>query len=131
MPILGGPSKPAQRKPPLTRSQYVAGAAKFGKYTLVKPGRKLGAVYIDDKMGSDGCVKACDSCIEKYWGFWKKSTLRPNWGYYFTSECDGCGETYKLCILFVPDPQFYKVLAREHGRVASPKRKLFNWPWRS
>ena len=128
IPILNNGKVQAVNQP-LTQAEYDRGAAKFSSETLVKPGRIKGGPWISDKAQSIGSVKLCDSCVERYWGFWKKTGHKASWNNYFTGECDGCGERYMLLILFLPEPQFHKVLTGAHGRFASPKRKLFRFPW--
>lgn len=109
---------------------YQKEAIRVGSQAIRKPDRRLGAGYIADKLSRDTGIILCDNCIRKYYGFWEKTDHRPNWGYYFTGHCDGCGTRYALCILFLPDKNFRKVLAEQHGQCASPRRKLFRLPWR-
>jgi len=121
--------RPAQPQAFMTREQRRKGLIQTASQTIKKPGRQLGGCYISDKAENRGSVKLCDGCVKKYWGFWKQSGHRPSWNNYFTSDCDGCGESWMLVILFLPQDLFSKVLGGSHGRFSSPRRTVFRWPW--
>ena len=110
----------------LSREQYRQGIIKATSRAVVKPGMQLGGCYISDKAENRGSVKLCDSCVTRYYGFWKQTGHRASWNNYFTSECDGCGESHCLVILFLPEDQFSSVLGGMHGKFASPKQTIFS-----
>ncbi len=135
VPILNGDKRVAVPVNPrtffsLSRDAYNKGIAHASSQTVVKPGRQLGGCYISDKSENQGSVKLCDSCVTSYWfgrgGLKQQGTHRPSWNNYFTSDCDGCGESYCLVILFLPQDQFSKVLGGTHGKFASPRAPIFS-----
>jgi len=110
----------------MSRDTIIKGAKEVQKSAVIKPGRMLGACYISDKAECQGSVKLCDACVTKYYGFWKQTGHRPSWNNYFTSDCDGCSQSWMLVTLFLPEDQFDKVLGGAHGRYSSPKKTVFS-----
>ena len=114
---------------PYSPEFYAQGMAKVAPLEHLKPSRRTGSNWINERAHTIDSVTLCDACITKYWGFWRVEGMRPSWNNYFTGECDGCSTRYSLVILFVPESRFESALAGMHGRFSSPRPKLFKWPW--
>ena len=88
--------------------------------TISKPGRKLGAAWTDDKVGQRRAVTMCPDCIRKYNGWWRQAHYRPDWGWRYIGDCDGCGAVTLYVTLFIQELEFYQSLGPGHGRNPQP-----------
>jgi len=105
VPLLG-----RQKAADINRAAYEKAKAD----AIKKPGRKLGAVWIDRYASRRRNVTLCEECWRKYWGWWKKYGYRADWVGWW-SHCDGCGRHVR-CNGFYPEeaingavaPQFWR-----------------------
>ena len=84
-------------------------------FTIKKPARKLGAVWTSEKVDQRIPVLMCESCWRKYDRWWVANSYRPDWGWAYRSNCDGCAIEFHLCTLFHAEEKFYDVLSNNHG----------------
>lgn len=90
------------------------------RFTIVKPQRKLGACWTSDKVAQRKAVLMCEECWRKYDGWWKQEHYRPDWGWRYIVDCDGCSTIGILGTLFMPEEGFYGALSPAHGRYPKP-----------
>jgi hypothetical protein len=95
------------------------------KYAVVKPERQLGAPHIADRVALRKNVRLCDTCWRRYYGWWRRYEYRPDWSYYWRSNCDGCSMKMILCICMYPEENFYRCLTESFGHVPEPNRKIY------
>jgi len=91
--------------------------------SIFKPDRKLGAVWIDNKVGQTKPVTMCWSCVHKYRGWWKKYHYRGDWEWGYVADCDGCGCRNVKSVLFIHETEFFNSLGPSHGRLPEPSRR--------
>lgn len=89
-------------------------------FTVIKPLRMFGACWTSDKVAQRRTVVMCEVCWRKYKGWWKRAEYRPDWGYRYTSDCDGCSTPDCHCTMFAPEETFYQFLGPGHGRQPKP-----------
>lgn len=87
---------------------------------VIKPQRVLGAVWTHRKVSDRRPVVMCPACVNKYDRWWKKEHYRPDWGFPYMGDCDGCGEMFCHVTLFHAEEKFYTVLTDAHGRASRP-----------
>lgn len=90
------------------------------KFSVVKPGRRLGASWICDKVGARRPVVLCGECILRYKGWWKKEDYLADWGWNYIGDCDGCSLVGCRVTLFHARERFHDVLSAAHGRGKQP-----------
>lgn len=66
---------------------------------VIKPERSLGAPWIDDFVSQGKGVNLCHDCRNRYRDWYKKFDYHPRHSPVL-SDCDGCSELRKLCILY-------------------------------
>jgi hypothetical protein len=93
---------------------------KLKNLTVSKPGRKLGGVWTDDKVGQRQAITMCPDCVRKYKNWWKPVHYKPDWGWRYFGDCDGCGINNLHVTLFLQEAEFYKSLSHNHGRRPQP-----------
>ena len=96
------------------RLRYLDSISKF------KPPRVLGAVWTSDKVARRKPVAMCENCWRRYRNWWKKEEYRPDWGWRYIGDCDGCSTRNILVTLFVCEEKFSTVLAPQHGLNPQP-----------
>lgn len=64
--------------------------------TTLKPGRRLGASWIDEFVGNRRSVSLCRECERKY-GDWHVHVNYHARDVAELTDCDGCGESLKVC----------------------------------
>jgi hypothetical protein len=89
-------------------------------FRVIKPATRLGAGWTSDKVAQRRTVIHCEECWRKYDGWWRKANYRPDWGWNYRGDCDGCGKPFVSCTLFHPDERFYQVFSRNHGINPKP-----------
>ena len=113
-----------QAKVPLTKLNeklFAAIKQRTDPHVIVKPERVLGAVYTSDKVARRKPVVMCEECWRKYRNWWKQAHYRPDWGWNYRSDCDGCSRRFVVCTLFVGEELFAKVLDTDlHGINPQP-----------
>lgn len=87
---------------------------------VVKPFRIFGAVWTSDKVAQRQPVVMCEDCWRKYRGWWKQAHYRPDWGWRYIGDCDGCSMRGVYATLFHAEEIFPTVLGPQHGRNAHP-----------
>ena len=87
---------------------------------IVKPQRMLGACWTSDKVALRKPVVMCEECWRKYRYWWRRSYYRPDWGWRFIVNCDGCSTVGIHGTLFMPEEGFYGTLGPAHGRYPNP-----------
>lgn len=88
--------------------------------SVFKPGRILGAAWTSDKVALRHAVGMCEFCWRRYKGWWKKAEYRPDWGWRYIGDCDGCGNRNVHLTLFHAESVFPHVLAPNHGLNLQP-----------
>lgn len=70
----------------------------------VKPGRILGAPWMDDLIEQRQILSLCEDCTRKYgWKSWcSKQNYLPRWDPKPLTDCDGCGSDLIFCTNFWP-----------------------------
>ena len=53
-------------------------------------------------------------------GWWRQEHYRPDWGWDWRSNCDGCSGEFVLCTMFVAEEKFYDTLSANHGLGEKP-----------
>lgn len=89
-------------------------------FAIVKPTRIFGACWTSDKVAQRKPVVMCEECWRRYDGWWKRASYRPDWGWRFIVNCDGCSTVGVYGTLFMPEEGFYSVLGPAHGRNPKP-----------
>jgi len=89
-------------------------------FEIVKPGRTLGAVWIDDFVAQGKNVNLCEACWRKYHGWWHEYNYASDWVGWW-AHCDGCGEHVR-CNGFYPRARISTVLEPENWH---PKYKKY------
>lgn len=113
IPLIGESSKPAPKlprylDPSYSRSDWRKDTTAFWKLTDefadVKPGRKLGAPYMDDFFAQRQSVSLCEDCFRKYG--WKEICSKYNYKVITwvkeLADCAGCGSKHVYCTGFWP-----------------------------
>lgn len=80
---------------------------KSAHMVALKPGRKLGAVWIDDFVQRRQNVNLCEECWRKYDRWWLKYDYAPQWNIWKRTDCDGCAKTMHLCVGFYPKERYW------------------------
>lgn len=112
IPLIGGPSPlDGQLRNPksplahalrgtLTRTDYRRFITDLDirtrPFALVKPGRRLGAAWIDQFVAERKSVSICAECDRRYAGWAEKYNYEPRTQRELT-DCDGCGEPLRVC----------------------------------
>ena len=109
VPLIGNPTAAFKRYNLLTKAIRV-----------IKPERILGAVWTSNKVSMRRPVVMCPACVRKYRGWWKREHYRPDWGWAFRADCDGCSTPFVVCTLFHAEEKFYGTLAPNHGLNPQP-----------
>jgi hypothetical protein len=114
IPLIGGLTQTEQLR--LDRRIYES----IRPFVVKKPERKMGAVWTSDKVAQRRPILMCEACWRHYIGWWRKAEYKADWGWKYTSNCDGCSEAACICTMFLPEDYFYTVLDRNHGRIPQP-----------
>ena len=95
------------------------------RFAVVKPERVMGAPYISEKVELRRPVNLCPACWRKYGGWWKANDYKPDWGYQWRTNCDGCSIKMILCNSFYPEENFYRIMTEAYGREPNPNKTIY------
>jgi len=86
----------------------------------LKPGRVLGAVWMDHYVSARRTVNLCGLCDTRYGKALLSRSYRrqPPWIVDIYSDCDGCGASTLKVTRYIPEETFFKSLIG----APSPKR---------
>ena len=68
-----------------------------------KPGRQLGATWIEDIVARRGNVNLCEECYRRYDRWWERHDYRPDFQQWKIGECDGCDKSFHYIVGFYPE----------------------------
>lgn len=91
---------------------------------IKKPGRMLGAVWIDKYVENRRNVNLCEECWRKYHGWWNRYGYRADWVGWW-SHCDGCGRHVR-CNGFYPQENIANVLHPKFWHSDYKKYAMFD-----